>query len=319
MSIFRKIFGRPNLVAAENSRAKGGLVVETFGGSIVSIPQIDIMGQSATSPNGRYRLVWRDRTVICGEDVGGRYVLLDGAELLVDGAMERPNDGKVADNGTFILNDWGSRNALVGTFLAFAGDGRQILKRDYAANLLNNGLSPDGGLAVCQTANAPDSPDSSILTIFDLTEGYERAVWRAESGWASGYAFPRDNTVRMLRGDRISLDYSLDGEFLDRKIWLKDEVARGTLHVIRVALADGAARSSLLLDDLRQGVLAALASEDRRFDADAWRLMGEIEEDAGNVGAALAAYDKALAINRKIGVAKHASALRKALGSAFPL
>src|SRR3546814_5184832 len=118
MSIFRKIFGRPNHVAVGNARTKVGLVVETFGGSIVSIPQIDSMGQTATSPNGRYRLVWRDRTTICCEDVGGRYVLLDGAELLVDGAMERPNDGKVADDGTFILNDWGSRDALAGTFMA---------------------------------------------------------------------------------------------------------------------------------------------------------------------------------------------------------
>lgn len=319
VSIFRKIFGRPNLVATGNARAQRGLVVETFGGSIVSIPQIDILGQTATSPNGRYRLVWRDRAVRCGQDVGGRYVLLDGAELLVDGAIERPNDGKVADNGTFILNDWGSRNALTGTFIAFACNGRLILQRDYAANLLNNGLSPDGRLAVCQTANAPDSPDSSILTVFDLTEGRLRAAWRAESGWASGYAFPRDNTVRMLRGDCISLDYSLDGEFLDRKIWLKDEVARGTLHVIRIALADGATKSGLLLDDLRQGVLAMLATDDRRFDANAWRLIGEIEEEAGDLGAALAAYDKALAINRKIGVAKRAAELRKVLGDALPI
>src|SRR3546814_4600282 len=89
--------------------------------------------------------------------------------------MERPNDGKVADDGTFILNDWGSRDALAGTFMAFARDGRPILKRDYAANRLNNGLSPDGGLAVCQTANAPGSPDSSLLTVFDLTEARIRS------------------------------------------------------------------------------------------------------------------------------------------------
>lgn len=313
MSIFRKIFGRPNHVAVGNARAKVGLVVETFGGSIVSIPQIDIMGQTATSPNGRYRLVWRDRTTICCEDVGGRYVLLDGAELLVDGAMERPNDGKVADDGTFILNDWGSRDALAGTFMAFARDGRPILKRDYAANLLNNGLSPDGGLAVCQTANAPGSPDSSILTVFDLTEERIRATWRAESGWASSYAFPSNNIVRMLRGDRISLDYSLDGEFLDRKVWLKDEVGRGTLHVIRIALADGADESGLSTGELRQGVRAVLASNDGRFYAEAWRLMGEIEENADDAAAALAAYDEALAINPKIGAAKRAAGLRKAL------
>src|SRR3546814_19564214 len=114
MSIFRKIFGRPNHVAVGNARAKVGLVVETFGGSIVSIPQIDIMGQTATSPNGRYRLVWRDRTTICCEDVGGRYVLLDGAELMVDGAMDRPNYGKVDDDGAFILHQCGREDACRG-------------------------------------------------------------------------------------------------------------------------------------------------------------------------------------------------------------
>src|SRR3546814_12133914 len=88
----------------------------------------------------------------------------------------------------------------------------------------------------------------------------------------------------MLRGDRISLDYSLDGEFLDRKVWLKDEVGRGTLHVIRIALADGADESGLSTGELRQGVRAVLASNDGRFYAEAWRLMGEIEENADEIG-----------------------------------
>jgi hypothetical protein len=118
----------------------------------------------------------------------------------------------------------------------------------------------------------------------------------------------------MLRGDRIPLDYALGGEFLDRMAWLKDEVSSGNLHVIRIALEEGMQESGLLPEDLRRGVLATLASDDRRFDADAWRLIGEIEESAGEARAALAAYDKALAINAKVGVAKRATSLRKALG-----
>jgi hypothetical protein len=314
MSIFGKIFGRTILGAPDNPRPSGGIVIRPIGRSIVSLPQIDMMGRTAASPSGRYRLVWRDSATRCGEVVGGRYVLLDGTDLLVDGAMDRPNDGKVADDGTFILNDWGSREALEGRFVAFARDGRVLVERHFAANLVNNGLSQDGRLAVCQTANAPGSPDNSILTIFDLAGGTVRAAWRAESGWASGYAFPRDGVIRMLRGDRIPLDYALGGEFLDRMAWLKDEVSSGNLHVIRIALEEGMQESGLLPADLRRGVLATLASDDRRFDADAWRLIGEIEESAGEARAALAAYDKALAINAKVGVAKRATSLRKALG-----
>jgi hypothetical protein len=266
---------------------------------IVSIPEIDMVGERTTSPDGRYTLVWQDRFWIEGSVVEGRYVLIDGDAIVVDGRMERPQDGKVADNGTFILNDWGDSQQLSGTFHAFRSDGRTIVSRSYSANLLNNGLSRDGRLAVCQTCNAPASPDSSILTLFDLAAGAE---------------VPHGgDRVRMLRGDRPSLDYSLAGDFLDRRLWLEDEVRRGTLYVIRKALGEGEAATGLTFEDLRKGVKAALAEGDERFEAEAWRLLGEIEESASNAGAALDAYDKALAVNPKVGVAKRAAALRKAL------
>ena len=118
----------------------------------------------------------------------------------------------------------------------------------------------------------------------------------------------------MVRGDRPSLDYSLTGDFLDRQLWLRDEVMRGTLYVIRKALAEGEGVTGLAPDDLRAGVRRALADGDDRFEAEAWRLLGEIEERAGNPGAALEAYDRALCANPKIGVAKRAAALRKAMG-----
>jgi hypothetical protein len=84
--------------------------------------------------------------------------------------MPRPNDGKVEDNGVFILSDWGSIETLNGTFAAFCPDGTPILSRKLKANLFNNGLSPDGRWAVCQTANAP-SDDSGRLFVFDLALG----------------------------------------------------------------------------------------------------------------------------------------------------
>lgn len=209
---------------------------------IVSMPEIDMVGERTTSPDGRYTLLWQDRYLMNGAPVGGRYLLIDVDTVAVDGKMERPQDGKVANNGTFILNDWGDSQQLSGTFQAFRCDGSPIVSRSYSANLLNNGLSRDGQLAVCQTCNAPGSPDSSILTLFDLAAGAEVASWTPESGWARAYEFPDGGErVRMLRGDRPSLDYSLTGDFLDRRLWLEDEVRRGTLYVIRKALGEGEA------------------------------------------------------------------------------
>jgi len=117
----------------------------------------------------------------------------------------------------------------------------------------------------------------------------------------------------MLRRDRAAIDYSLQGEFIDRRKWYSDEVARGTFHVLKKALEAGEEVTGLSLRDLRRGAIAALADSDDRFRADVLRLAGEIEEQAGDDRAALAHYEAALVANPKVGVAKRAAALRGAL------
>lgn len=314
MSWLSRIFGGGDPGPA--SAAPGRVTLPLRSERVVMVAELDFVGERTSSPDGRFTLLWRDRHWADGQPVKGRYLLIDGETVLVDQRMERPQDGKVADGGNFILNDWGDSDALSGTFRAFRSDGSVILARSYSANLLNNGLSDDGRLAVCQTANAPGSPDSSVLSVFDLAAGAEIATWTAESGWASAYEFPAGgDRIRMVRRDRVSLDYSLEGEFLDRRLWLRDEVERGTLHVIRKALAEGEKATGVSRDALRAGVGRALTGEDQRFAADAWRLLGEIEEADGEPAAALAAYDRALGANPRIGVARRAAALRKSLAS----
>ena len=150
MSWLRRIFGGadPRLAPA----ASGRVTLPRRSERIVVVAELDFVGERISSPDGRFTLLWRDRHWAYGEPVAGRYLLIDGETVLVDQGMERPQDGKVADGGNFILNDWGDSDALSGTFRAFRSDGSVILARSYSANLLNNGLSDDGRLAVCQTA-----------------------------------------------------------------------------------------------------------------------------------------------------------------------
>jgi hypothetical protein len=301
-------------VSAPAELQHGRLTITRYGGHIVSVREIDFSGQCAQSPNGRFTLLWRDRYTLNDDLQGGRYVLIDDGRLVLDEAMARPQDGKVANDGVFILNDWGSSEGLAGTFHAFAPDGREILARHFTANLFNNGLSDDGCLAVSQTCNAPGSPDSSILCVFDLVAGQEVACWSPQSGWADAYEFPAGgDRVRMLRRDRAPIDYSLQGDFIDRRKWYRDEVTRGTFHIIKDALKEGEAVTGLNPGDLRRGAITAIDNPDDRFKADSLRLLGEIEEQAGDDRAALAAYRQALAINPRIGVAKRAAALARTL------
>lgn len=290
------------------------LLPRKIGGLIATIDAIGFVGQHTTSPNGRFNLLWQDRASINGTLRGGRYVLIDSGRLVVDAPMARPQHGMVANNGTFILNDWGTSDELSGTFHAFSSNGGRIASRRFTANLLNNGLSDDGALAVVQTCNAPGSPDSSVLAVFDLAAGKELACWQPVSGWADGYEFPGEDRVRMIRRDRPPLDYRLDGEFLDRALWYSDGVSRGEHHVIREALKHGQAVTELAPADLRKGAKVALADPDDRFRSQSFRLLGEIEELAGDDRAAIEAYRQALEINPRIGVAKRAAALSKRIG-----
>ncbi|MDP1908075.1 MAG: hypothetical protein Q8K85_07230, partial [Hyphomicrobium sp.] len=193
MRFLRRLFGsadeerdRPEAAAPEAaaSSADRRLTVNDFSRHFVRIEELDFYGQCALSPNGRFRIVWRD-----GNDAGthggyrtsgpGQVLLLDDDRLVAQIRAERPNEGRVADNGHFIVNDWRFGDGLKGRFLAFRSDGSQILSHDLEANLFNNGLSSDGRLAICQTANAP-TEDGSKLYLFDLEAGAMLASWHPE-------------------------------------------------------------------------------------------------------------------------------------------
>jgi tetratricopeptide (TPR) repeat protein len=232
--------------------------------------------------------------------------------------VERPNDGKVADNGTFILNDWEFSSELCGVFRAFRANGKEIVSRRFKANLFNNGLSADGCFAVCQTCNSPDPADSSILAVFDLMAGTELASWHAESGWATFYDFPADHrTIRLGYSDGSRFSYTIDGEFLDRVQWAEAELNKGNLLVVErfVKAADGNASPELarrLIGSIDVALRNARTDESRTR-AWAYKLRGLCLEKQNELAEALRCYEKALALDPKIGVKRRAEQLRKLL------
>lgn len=321
MGLLGWLFGAKPRPDERNSKPQQAKTVEVRESlpSILQIPALDFFGLYSRSRNGRYTLVWRDGAGSRGgsRDSGeGRYVLLDGKKLVADGRMQRPNDGKVADNGTFIFNDWRFSSDLNGTFWAFRSDGSLILSRSFSANLFNNGLSAEGTLACCQTCNSA-SEDSGILAIFDLVAGKEISTFSAESGWANNYEFPPGSgTVRLhYANDGGAFDYTVTGEFIDRDKWISTRLESGDLRIVKRSMEEVGNRPA---PGLAKRLIAAVDIglrhqnwRDSNSQAFGWRLRGEILEGTGAVAEALQSYEKALALNPKVGIKRRVEQLKK--------
>ncbi len=286
-----------------------------FGRDFIRIPSRDFFGQSSKSPDGRYTLAWLDGGP--NQSRHGRWILLDARKIVAEGAMPRPNDGKVANNGVFIINDWGSIENLSGTLAAFTSQGTPLLSRTFHANLFNNGLSADGRWAVCQTANAPHE-DGNKLFVFDLCSKIEIGAFQPDSGWASGYTFVPDEQRIVFgyqNGGRFA--YTMDGRFLDRSAWLASGLQQGDLLIIERILSEAAGPPSPdLIALLLPAIDIALAAEryrDQRSQARAYRLRGTCLDAAGDLHNAATAYGQAVALDPKVGVKRRLDQIRKML------
>jgi hypothetical protein len=280
---------------------------------VINIPSRDFVGMSSKSPSKRYTIAWCDGGWN-GSRIG-RYILLDRGKIVAEGKMPRPNDGLVADNGVFVLNDWGASDSLNGVFAAFRPDGTKIVARKFQANLFTNGLSRDVRRATCQTANAPND-DGNLLTVFDLVAGREIGAWRPESGWAGLYEFPEDGrTIRLVYPGRGAFDYSFEGEFVGRMKWLAAGPIAGDLITVETLLRETNNRPPpSLVDQLLTALDVALVAPSNaqpKTRARIHRLRGVCFEATADDQRALEAYDQALLLDPKIGVKRRAEALRK--------
>lgn len=320
-SFLRRIFGTDaDPISPKPPTSSHHLEIQEFGHGLISIDALDFIGRSSKSSNGQYRLIWSDRNPE-GTRGGHRYEghgswkLLSHDQIIAEGSLERPNDGRVADNGNFIFNDWMFGDGLNGRFHAFSIDGTQLIAKELAANISSNGLSTDGRYAICQTANAPGSEDSCRYILFDLEEAQEIARWEPEAGWASGYEFDSINRqLWLICEDDERIGYNFGGTMVDREGWQLRKIADGDINIIRKVFegVDGKPGSELgsaMIDGLHR----TIEQGDGWHQARALRLLGEIHEASNESAEALKAYDQALTIDTQVGVSRRAEKLRKSL------
>lgn len=283
----------------------------------------------AISPSRRFALLWRDApdddsTAGHRASGPGRYRLIeDGRGLRCDGHLERPTEGHVASNGAFILADGLFTDQLRSRVLVFDADGNEIVRRECWANVLVTYMEAEGRYAAAHLASNPaDERDDERFILFDLTRRSE--VWSkpleigrpdevefdvpGEAAWLTNQAFGRR---------RYGLaDGAVDPAQLEERMRELDErtLADGDGFAI-LGLIEGEVATGIRPDRREKLVQACLRASDRlgaypRYAARALRVAGEILEEV-DPARTLAYWDRALALDPRVGISKRASALRE--------
>ena len=295
--------------------------------NFIEIPSLSFFGEFRKSPSGEWLICWSysDTTSHSGghQDSGyGRYVLfnLSKNEIALQGRLQCPNSGVVADNGNFSIEDWHFGNELSSTFYVFSSVGQELTKRRFEANLYNSTISSSGRYAICQTANNPGKEDGNRLTAFDVERNVQLFSIHPPTGWADKYRFDEDIPKFGVFKDRIgTFYYDARGNFVDSEQFLAARLNCDRYDVILLA-AEEILKAPELDDQLAEIALEAAtralllgANRDPYRNVLALKMQGLAHEFLHNYKEAVTAFDEALKINPKIGVKRKADSLRKNL------
>ena len=298
--------------------------VSKVGARMIRVRSLDFHGSYSESANKKFILGWQDSDHTKGiggfrESGEGTYILAENGKLRLKGRLQRPNGGNVADNGTFIINDWMFGEGKHGTFYVFDKEGVQLIKHRFKANFYNNGVSPDGKFAVCQCAGS-DTADGNVLAFFDIETG--ALLWKKipKSGWADSYDFDCEKKYLYLGyRDEGKFRYDFDGKFLDKEKWETEQIENASAFELSnmaknqfkeidddLTVKDAKEILSLLRKAFKKGL-----DEDPNEKANAYRTAGEVNEAMGQTDNAIKYYEKAIELNPKVGVKRRLGALKK--------
>lgn len=284
--------------AATGTEGKGGYVLDEH------------------SPNGQYRVrtTGTDQAVVLEHTDNG---------TLWTKALQRPNGLSVSNDGTVIVENWGSSNPdLISEFLAFDRQGELLLEEGYDALVRSSGLAADGTVAWLVTANAAASSESGAgdqLFVYDLDD--RSRILKTDPPMMDVERVETSGPVVEVRGDGFHCRYE-DGEMLNPESfrWEKEErELAGASSPNKVA---GVAKRRVeRADQLSDGQIRSTIEAARTFDgsgsdrtwAKLWRRKGELHEHLGEHKQALSEYEKALSLDEDADVERKFRQLQREL------
>ncbi|EHW1390725.1 hypothetical protein K1J91_004219 [Salmonella enterica] len=141
--------------------------------SYLSVNDLDFFGLFSRSTSGEWIIAWQDRDIKngvegCRTSGKGHYVLYNDREkkIVVYGKkLERPDAGKVLNNGVFMLTDNRFGNALKSSIYVFNARGETLFRRTFGTNIAKSHLSSGGEVLTLTFWGGSGTEANKVYTI----------------------------------------------------------------------------------------------------------------------------------------------------------
>jgi hypothetical protein len=180
----------------------------------ISLGDLKVFCEYTKSQNGQHIVAFCDGDPL--RHVGGHrksgkgfYFLISNNNLKLYGQLERLNDGKVANNSFFVVNDWLFDDRTISIGYCFNQNGEIVIKKRFKANLLTNAISPSGGFALFKTCNSNNS-DSDCLFLYDASNG--TLLWKKKFGFKNPVLITIDDEKKIMLHYKDTCGIILDSQ-----------------------------------------------------------------------------------------------------------
>lgn len=253
------------------------------------------------SPNGMFCIAWGNNDYYVF-DVCSNRLLAEGhrcVELF---------DAYIANNGSFLLEEWLDRTTLSSRITVKSIIGNIEYRQEFPINILSSNLSENGLFAYAHFCAGPKQFSNNFVIIDLRTELRLAATFPLQLDVTKVISFDSDNnTVSLLCSNGQEYRYSITGTFIDKDKYMIYEESKYTgAEAFKAAKKHYANITSTNIDDyknvldlLTRSLLDILSVPAR---ANVYRLLGDIQLKCGNKAIAINAYKTALSINPKVGV-----------------
>ncbi len=282
----------------------------------------NIIGSCSISSNKKYIIVWNDSSGDTGgyrESGNGKiYIIDDGILIKTINTVQRPNSGKITNNGNFIIEDWLLGDKRAGIVYIYNVKGELLFNQKVEANILNSSISEDGNYTIIQTANNDEGDDGNSIFFINISK--KQLLWKIKNqyGWADKYLINPNEKLIYTYQSKDFYRYDFEGNFLDTAKLEKDKEKNGSGYdLIEIAMKKIRKWDSANIPDEEFSSIENLLTRAMQKDisdytkASAYRKLGELYLGINKKQEALNFFEKAISYNPKIGLKRLITSLKK--------